>query len=158
MRINNGSSIKGNGRLTATKRTGPASTSDAVFSVNSDDKIEETDEASGTGEAGDIAGSALGGIGALLNLQEVQLGEQHNQQAADYGQGLIEQLRQLQAELLRGDITIHRLNAIQKFINHNRSRAAHSLALGAVISQIETRVAVEMAKYGQDIALTDKKL
>ncbi len=155
MRINSGSSVKRNDGTGKAKRGERASASDAVFSVSSDDKIEETDETSG---AGDIAGSALGGIGALLNLQEVQLGEQSNQQAADYGKGLIEQLRQLQSELLRGDVSMYRLNTIQQFINHHRNKAAHSLALKGVISQIETRVAVEMAKYGQEIALIKKRL
>ncbi len=157
MRINSSNSVKKNDGVGKAKRSEKATASDAVFSVSSDN-IEEIDEASGADGAADIAGSALGGIGALLNLQEVQLGEQSNQEAADYGKGLIEQLRQLQSELLRDDVTMYRLNTIQQFINHHRNKAAHSLALKGVIAQIETRVAIEMAKYGQDIALVKKRL
>ncbi len=160
MRVSTDNSVKKNEKTLGAGRAKRASGAGAVFSVGAaGGAIDAIDDLADTDGSSELAGGiATSGIGSLLSLQEVQFNEQQDQGALDYGKGLITQLRQLQSELLRGDIEITRLNAMQYFINSNRGKASNSLALQGIIAQIETRVAVEMAKYGQDIGLANKHI
>ncbi len=154
MRIGTDNSIKRTEKSASASR---AKQTDSVFSIASAPEV-EGDDAS-VEETSSLAPSfATGGLGSLLSLQEVQLDKPPNQQAYDYGKGLLLQLRNLQTELLAGGVSLARLDSMQNLMRQNRAKAVGNPALDNpalqdIITQIETRIAIEMAKYGRDIQL-----
>ena len=155
MKVETGGKI---GKTGQAKKSGKAERSDKVFHVSNpfSDGADSLDDIEGAGSADGVDESAAlqasSGVSSLLALQEIQLGQEEDKRAYQYGNQLLQQLQQLQAELLRGGVTPDRLQAIARFIQSQRDHVAQSLVLQEIIVQIETRVHVEAAKYGQSLS------
>ncbi len=149
MKIGSGSSV---GKTTSLKRSQKSQHVDKVFAVRgSNSAQDEIDDVEATDSLDNVYANA--GVSALLALQETQFGVEENKQAYEYGNALLHHLRQLQNELLAGKVSGQRLQAIARFIQAQRGNLGQDLRLREIIVQIETRMHVEAAKYGQSLAI-----
>ena len=110
----------------------------------------------GSLSAGERAGgvtnaSGVGSIDALVALQGVGDSPDKEREALDHGESLLDRLDELRLDLLSGRIPQSRLEKLRDSLADRawRQGANHNPALLGVLAEIETRVAVELAKLGR---------
>lgn len=109
-------------------------------------QIESGTEASG--------GSALGGsapiasVDALLSLQELSDEQLERRRATDHGNKVLDLLDEVRLGLLMGRIPTHRLDDLLNMVKQRRA-TVNDPAINAILTDIETRALVELAKLGR---------
>jgi hypothetical protein len=83
-----------------------------------------------------------------LALQSVDNQEDRERRAVRHGHDLLDQLEALRADLLAGQISPQRVNALLSLIR--AKQAAENPELAALIDDIALRARVELAKLGID--------
>lgn len=136
MRINDPNRVQASGLRRTEKRGG---TSSASFS-----------SLLGSEEAGDTAATTGAGpvasVGALIALQQVDDAAHGRSRGLKRGRDLLDSLEEIQRGLLTGTLSVTQLQSIAA-----RLRAHESVddpQLSEIMSEIELRVAVELAKLG----------
>jgi hypothetical protein len=107
----------------------------------------------GSGATASSASSSAGMAGvqsldAILALQSVDNQEDRERRAVRLGHDLLDQLEALRADLLAGQISPQRVNALLSLIR--AKQAAENPELAALIDDIALRARVELAKLGID--------
>lgn len=107
--------------------------------------------ASGERAGGVQGASGVASIDALVALQGVGDSMDEEREAFAYGEDLLDGLDALRLDLLTGCIPLSRLEALQTQLKRRAARhgAACDGRLLGVLAEIETRVAVELAKLGR---------
>jgi len=93
--------------------------------------------------------AAVGGLDALLAMQEVDDRAARRRQAKRRGEALLDQLEGLRRDLLMGAVPRERLAAIARQVREQRA-AVDDPALTAILDEIDLRAQVELAKLGID--------
>jgi len=88
-------------------------------------------------------------VDALLALQEVEDSTSNQARARQRAERLIDHLRGIQLDLLEGRMSRDRLEEIQETVQERRE-SSDDPRLDALLNDIETRAAVELAKYQRD--------
>ena len=105
-------------------------------------------EAAGASGASRAIGvSTLGSVDALLALQQVDEPLERKRRAVRRGGRLLDLLDRLRLALLGGELGEGELRALAAAVQEQRG-STDDPALEAVLDQIETRAAVELAKRG----------
>ena len=86
-------------------------------------------------------------INSINVIQEVNPDGQKKRQLIDKGNEMLDKLEQIRDSLLFGDISISRLQNLQKIIDGVET-TNQDPALADIIEEIKTRAAVELAKLG----------
>ena len=142
------------GKLSGGKKATKAGASDgAAFSrALRDSSGSEDQEADSLG--GLAGGAALGSVDALLALQGVDAvdaanpdGKSRNKAALARGEDLLDKLEAIRTGLLTGRLDQSRLMALRDALAA-RSDDAADPKIKSLLSDIELRVAVELAKHG----------
>ncbi|WP_417768592.1 flagellar assembly protein FliX [Stappia sp.] len=92
------------------------------------------------------SGSGIGGIQALLALQEVDDPLTGRRKAVARGHDLLDTLENVKADLLAGRVSPERLGRLMQMLE--RREASGDTQLEQVIDEIELRARVELAKLG----------
>lgn len=98
--------------------------------------------------AGVAATGALMGVEALLTLQDVGGPLERRRRAVGRAGRLLDALDQIKIALLDGQLTARELERLERAIRDQRS-ATDDPRLEALLDEIETRAAVELAKLEQ---------
>lgn len=85
------------------------------------------------------------GVEALLALQDVESPTERRRRSVRRASQLLDRLDEVKIALLGGDLSTTQLNALRDAIREQRS-ATDDPKLEAVLDEIETRAAVELAK------------
>jgi len=106
----------------------------------------------GMGSASRAAGAApimaMGGLDAILALQGVEDSlNAPRRKAVKRGQGLLDGLEAVRADLLVGRVSVERLDDLMVLVGQARARSLPQL--DALLDDIELRVRVELAKFGR---------
>lgn len=101
---------------------------------------------SANASGGASAGSGIGGIQALLALQEVDDPLTGRRKAVARGHDLLDTLENVKTDLLAGRISPERLGRLTQMLE--RRQATGDAQLEQVIDEIELRARVELAKLG----------
>jgi hypothetical protein len=105
-------------------------------------------EASAEGSTGVTGGGGIGGMDALLALQEVPDSVAERSKAQQNGQRILDRLEQLRFELLEGRIAPETLERLSSEVEAARSRTDDP-QLNEILDEIDLRAQVEMAKLGR---------
>ncbi len=105
------------------------------------------------GDAADVAGqvqaaASVAGVGALLALQEVPDAAEQRRRAVQRSDDILDELHQLRIGLLAGSVPRQRLRRLTKLLRERPGGYADP-QLDSIISDIEVRAAVELAKLEQ---------
>jgi hypothetical protein len=92
-------------------------------------------------------GAALGGLNAILALQEVPDPSSRRRRALQRGEDLLDQLERIRMGLLSGTLSREQLRRIGLLLEERRE-SLDDPALAEVLAEIELRAAVELAKFG----------
>lgn len=157
MKVNN---TNAKGKITSTKKTtakksaksasgqdtGPVFSS--ILNHTSGDTA-QIDQSTAAMEAPNSSGSARF-IESFLTVTMAQQnqGKKSDQYATKRGHDLLDQLDRLRNALLMGNLTMSQLEQIQKLVSQEKANAA-TPALQTVLSEIELRARVEIAKYSK---------
>lgn len=87
------------------------------------------------------------GLDAILALQAVGTSTEGRRKAVKRARGLLDMLEDIKADLLIGNVSADRLDALVSQLSGLRERGAPDLE--AVIDEIDLRVRVELAKFGR---------
>lgn len=99
-----------------------------------------------TGGSGGVTGSQpIGGIDALLALQEVDERDANQRQGVQRAERLLDGLEELRADLLLGAIPRHKLERLVDLVRSRRARIEDPKLL-AILDEIDLRAQVELAK------------
>ena len=101
--------------------------------------------------SGVATSSGIASIDALVALQGIGDAPDREQEAIDHGESLLDSLDELRLDLLSGRVPQSRLETLRDTLARAtwRQGANHNPALLGVLAEIETRVAVELAKLGR---------
>lgn len=86
-------------------------------------------------------------IDSILALQQVNDEEISRKKTIAYGHDLLDGLERLRNQLLLGEVSFSQLKNIERLMQNYRKDSFTDPALTDIINDIETRVAVEIAKY-----------
>ena len=89
--------------------------------------------------------SGVMGVGALLALQDVETATERRRRSVNRAGRLLDELDGLKIALLGGDLDPGQLDRLTRAIREQRS-ATEDPKLEALLDEIETRAAVELAK------------
>tara|TARA_R110000787_G_scaffold161985_5_gene275370 strand:- start:242 stop:658 length:417 start_codon:yes stop_codon:yes gene_type:complete len=96
-----------------------------------------------------VSGPAQAGpMDGLLLLQEVDDDGQGKRQARDHGEALLDKLDEIRDALLAGAMSSATLDGLLRRIRQQKGTYADP-RLREILGEIELRVAVELAKFGQ---------
>ncbi|MEA4839133.1 MAG: flagellar assembly protein FliX [Rhodospirillaceae bacterium] len=92
----------------------------------------------------------IGRIETLLAVQDMDgtLEQEQRQRLTSYGETLLDQLEDVRRGLIFGAIPFERLTGLARMVRERREQAADP-RLAAILSEIELRVEVEMAKLAR---------
>ncbi|WP_417670894.1 flagellar assembly protein FliX [Roseibium sp.] len=110
--------------------------------VFSPDMGSETSSAPATSGA-----TGIQGMDALLALQEVGEDPERKRKAAQYGHSLLDGLEAIRADLLGGQVSEDRLEALSREVSN--ALDSGDSEMDDVLREIELRVKVELAKLGR---------
>lgn len=102
--------------------------------------------------SGAVQGTAgFTSIDALMALQGVGGQDERKRQAVDHGERLLDDLDALRLDILSGQVPLSRLEKLRGRLVEQawRAGAKEDARLRGLLAEIETRVAVELAKLGQ---------
>lgn len=137
MKISGSGSVRSSATRRAERKGGGG---DAVF------RVDESDGAEAAGQA--QAASSVAGIGSLLALQEVPDATEQRRRALQRSEDILDELYQLRLGLLNGSVPRQRLQRLMKLLGERPGGYADP-QLDGLISDIEVRAAVELAKLEQ---------
>lgn len=103
----------------------------------------ETEKAASTSAA-----SPASSVDALLALQEINPDRGGRKKAVQRGNELLDKLDEIRHGLLMGSIPLDRLEALARLVREQKPQLADP-KLAEVLSDIELRVEVELAKLGR---------
>jgi hypothetical protein len=106
-------------------------------------QVEEPTSPAGLNRAYGV--SAVGSLDALLALQEVDEGAERKRKAIQRGGRLLDLLERLKLSLLNDELGEHELQSLAAAVREQRAQTGDP-GLEALLDQIETRAAVELAK------------
>jgi hypothetical protein len=86
------------------------------------------------------------GVEALLALQEVESPTERRRRSVRRAGRLLDELDKLKVALLGGDLTQAQLDALTRAVKEQRA-ATDDPKLEGLLDEIETRAAVELAKF-----------
>lgn len=138
--------IEGPGRSGAISKTDKAKKTGSVSGTSFADLL--------TGEADSVENVAPAlGAGAISALLTIQANEQATEQetrrrAIIYGDDLLDELDNLRVGLLLGNYTVNQLQQMSYRLEQRRLSITDPQLLD-IINDIEMRVRIELAKYGQ---------
>jgi len=89
--------------------------------------------------------SALGGVGALLALQETGGPLERKRRAVRRAGRILDVLDEVKIALVGGDLSMSQLERLGRAVREERDQTEDA-ALEGVLNEIETRAAVELAK------------
>ncbi|TQV71280.1 flagellar assembly protein FliX [Denitrobaculum tricleocarpae] len=98
--------------------------------------------------AGLESAAPLGALDALVALQEVDDPTTGRAKAQQRGEDLLDRLDQLRMGLLLGRVSVSELERLSTLVNRETAATADP-RLREILSEIELRAAVELAKLGQ---------
>lgn len=90
---------------------------------------------------------ALGGVDALLSLQEVEDAATGRSKGLRRADDLLDRLEEIQLGLLTGALSRENLQELARAVRQRRAEPGDA-RLNDILDQIELRAAVELAKYG----------
>jgi hypothetical protein len=109
-------------------------------------KLPAAGGAASTAAAGPTTGvSALGGVGALLALQETGGPLERKRRAVRRAGRILDVLDEVKIALVGGDLSMNQLERLGRAVREERDQTEDA-ALEGVLNEIETRAAVELAK------------
>ncbi len=129
-----------------TRRAGDKGGAGAASGFSSLLGAEEAPAASGLSGTGPVAS-----IGAILAAQQSEDATQGRSRGLKWGRDLLDELEGMQRALMLGTLSVSQLNALANKVRTYQS--AGDPKLDSILGEIELRVAVELAKYGIEIAL-----
>lgn len=147
MKIQGPSSTRG---TSSTKKTGKSKGAGGADFA----KALEGEGASETQESQNVATSGgVSAVDALLSIQQVDDATSGggNAQAFAWGEDMLEQLELLRLALLSGSIPPEQLQRLAESVSKKRATALDP-KLASILSDIETRAQVELAKHQRDSA------
>ncbi|MCH8685098.1 flagellar assembly protein FliX [Pedomonas mirosovicensis] len=107
-----------------------------------------------TGEAPSSGGVSSAGpvadIGSILAVQQAEDATQGRSRGLAWGRDLLDELEKIQRALLLDTLTVNQLNGIAAKVR--TYQRVDDPQLASILAEIELRVAVELAKYGVEIA------
>lgn len=133
-------------QATTTKRAGEKGSVSGSSGFSSLLGAEETPAAGGLSGAGPVAN-----VGSILAAQQAEDATQGRSRGLAWGRDLLDELEAMQRALLLGDLTVNQLNVLASKVRTYQN--AGDPKLDSILAEIELRVAVELAKYGVEIAL-----
>ena len=128
-----------------TRRAGDKGGTSGASGFSSLVGAEEAPAAAGLSGAGPVAN-----IGAILAAQQAEDATQGRSRGLKWGRDLLDELEVLQRALLLGTLNINQLSALAAKVRTYQNTGDPSL--DSILAEIELRVAVELAKYGIEIA------
>jgi hypothetical protein len=138
--------IEGPGRSGAISKTDKAKKTGSVSGASFADML--TDEAGGVESVAPTLGA--GAISALLTIQANEQATERDtrRRAIAHGDDLLDELDNLRVGLLMGNYTINQLQQMSYRLEQRRLSITDPELL-SIIDDIEMRVRIEIAKYGQ---------
>jgi hypothetical protein len=106
-------------------------------------RIDAGEAAEATGQT--QAAASVSGVGALLVLQEVPDATEQRRRAVQRSDDILDELYQLRIGLMAGSVPRQRLQRLMKLLR-DRPGGYADPQLDSIISDIEVRAAVELAK------------
>lgn len=106
---------------------------------------DEAPAAAGLSGTGPVAN-----VGAILATQQAEDATQGRSRGLKWGRDLLDELEGMQRALLLGTLSVSQLNALASKVRTYQN--AGDPNLDSILAEIELRVAVELAKYGIEIA------
>jgi hypothetical protein len=135
--------IDGTGRVVPSSTSKISKTGSSPSSADFSKMVEGESE---TSAASSVTGAqALTGVNPLLGLQEIDDVTERRAKAKKRATGLLDQLDDIRHCLLMGEMPPHQLTALQERIAREKIEVDDP-RLMAVLEEIETRAAVELAK------------
>jgi hypothetical protein len=131
--------VIGTGQINSTqqaKKAGKTGNSDFSRLLEAADEAEEAKPA-----------VSIKSISSINIIQEVNPDGQKKRQLVDKGNEMLDKLEEIRDSLLFGNITLSRLQNLQKIIDSVETSNTDS-TLADIIEEIKTRAAVELAKLG----------
>lgn len=107
------------------------------------------EEATSTG--GPSAAGPVADISAILTVQQAEDATEGRSRGLAWGRDLLDELEKMQRALLLGTLSVNQLNVMASKVRTYQN--AGDPNLDGILAEIELRVAVELAKYGVEIAL-----
>jgi hypothetical protein len=108
--------------------------------------LSQTDEPAQTASTSRASGpTGIGSIDALMALQEVGGPLERRRRAVKRAGRILDVLDEVKISLLEGEVPAQALNALVQAVHHARD-ATGDPGLEAILNDIETRAAVEIAK------------
>jgi Class II flagellar assembly regulator len=135
--------IEGPKRTNATDKTGKTKKAGSVSGSSFSELLSETSEVGAAAPTVNVAG-----VNMLLALQAAEHATDQDQrkQAIEQADDLLADLEDLRVGLLLGNYTVHQLRQLGARLQQQRARITDP-QLMALLSDIELRAAVELAKY-----------
>jgi hypothetical protein len=133
-------------RITDTGSTGRVANSNRKKNTGSGVTFSIETDAAGS-QAGLSAPTSTSSIGSLLSLQAIGDPLEGRRRSVSFGHELLDELDSLKVSLLSGEMTSTQIKKLVTLVE-NRPRS-DAEKLEAVISEIELRAKVELAKLGQ---------
>lgn len=142
--VNQGKGVAGSKRTKGTSSGSGASFADKLRGASSADETQAP--------AGMIDTASIGGVDALLAMQEVSdvSDREARKKAVSYGEDLLDRLHVIQDALLAGAISKNQLMAMAKKMRTERTSVSDP-ELNTLLDEIELRVEVEIAKHTRDL-------
>ena len=128
----------------STSKKGPVSDSGEAFSKSLESAQGETALAS-------VVGSGIvGNVDALFSVQEAPdaIDPRSRKQAITYGEDLLRRLDELKLGVLNGSMPKEKLTDLAQYLRQKR-QSSDDLLLNEIISEIELRAEVEIAKLSR---------
>ena len=128
-----------------TRRTGDKGGTSGASGFSSLLGADEAPAAAGLSGAGPVAN-----IGAILAAQQDEDATQGRSRGLKWGRDLLDELEVIQRALLLGTLNISQLSALANKVRTYQNTGDPNL--DSILAEVELRVAVELAKYGIEIA------
>lgn len=135
-------------KVSGTNGSGAASGAGRVKSTGGGEgfRLPPAEAAGGAGAAGQVGGVAgLSGVGALLALQEMGGPLERRRRAVRRAGRILDVLDEVKLALIDGQLSLSQLERLSRAVREERDQTEDP-ALEAVLNEIETRAAVELAK------------
>ena len=128
-----------------TRRAGDKGSTSGASGFSSLLGAEEAPAAAGLSGAGPVAS-----VGTILAAQQAEDATQGRSRGLKWGRDLLDELEGIQRALLLGTLTVNQLNALAAKMRTYQNTGDPDL--DGILVEVELRVAVELAKYGLEIA------
>lgn len=135
-------------KITGPNATSSASSAKRKGAARSAGDTFTPEQMASTGSAmGASAASSIQGVDAILALQSVGDFTEARKQATDRAFDMLDVLDELKVALLDGGLPKAKLEALMQLLKSRRD-ATNDARLEAALDEVETRAAVELAKFG----------